>query len=68
LSDYVCSGCGERFDSKTHKLFFVHPNIFGGVDRLCKACVRREEKAHNKRIREFGLKIILSSHRSKAGE
>jgi hypothetical protein len=49
LNDCVCSGCGNHFDSDIHKLSFVHPNLFGGVDRLCKACVKREEEAHSRR-------------------
>jgi predicted RNA-binding Zn-ribbon protein involved in translation (DUF1610 family) len=58
LSDGVCSSCGESFDAETHKLSFVHPNLFGGVDRLCKKCVKHEEEAHRKRVGSSGSREI----------
>lgn len=54
MNKNVCSICGKPFDMETHKIAFVHPNLFGGIDKLCRSCVRREEEAHNRRIGNTG--------------
>jgi hypothetical protein len=52
LSDSFCSVCGNRFDTKDHKLAMEHPNLFGGVDKICKSCFNKMEKIHRQRMGE----------------
>lgn len=53
---YTCSYCGNFFNIEDESAF-IHPNLFGGVDKLCAKCANKEEKAHTKRLddtrREF---------------
>ena len=46
----VCTSCEKPFDDRNHKLALVHPNLFGGVDRLCKSCAIRMEGQSRKAI------------------
>ena len=45
---HQCTTCGILFDPGDKKAF-VHPNLFGGVDRLCRACKKREDEVHRER-------------------
>jgi hypothetical protein len=49
---------------------FVHPNLFGGLDRICRSCVRREEEVHGWRIGKTGSsrKTTVKAGINKAGE
>ncbi len=44
-SEDVCSGCGKRFTPIIRARGSSNLNIFGGVDTLCVACMRRNERA-----------------------
>jgi len=44
MEGQVCTSCGRPFFGETFKLELTHPNLFNGVDYLCKACVTRMAK------------------------
>jgi len=45
---FQCTVCGKLFDP-SDKSAFVHPNLWGGVDKLCKDCKKREDKAREEK-------------------
>jgi hypothetical protein len=49
-----CTKCGELFDAKD-KTAFIHPTLFGGIDRICGACVKHEEELRKKRVNGAGI-------------
>jgi predicted RNA-binding Zn-ribbon protein involved in translation (DUF1610 family) len=55
LSDAVCSSCGNPLDAKDHKLAFEHPNLFGGIDRICGKCFNKMEELFRQRLSDSGM-------------
>jgi hypothetical protein len=70
LNENICSSCGRPFDTETHKITFVHPNLFGGIDKLCRSCVRHEEEVHNRRTGKArsSRKTMVKTGINKVGE
>jgi hypothetical protein len=70
LNENVCSSCGKPFDTGINKIAFVHPNLFGGIDKLCRSCARHEEEIHNRRTGKAGSsrKTTAKAGINKVGE
>ena len=51
---FQCMTCGKLFDPCDVSAF-IHPNLFGGVDKLCGDCKRREDRNYSRRMADNGI-------------
>ena len=58
MEDGTCICCGKTFDDKAHKLLLTHPNLFNGVDYICKSCAVKQERNSKELIKQTAGKSV----------